>query len=355
MSKSIVLTGGGTAGHVMPNIALLPELEKHFDKIYYIGSKNGIEKNIIKKYDNIKYYSIDSAKLIRKITLKNLMTPFILMKSIYQCIRILKDIKPSIVFSKGGYVAVPVVIAAKMLKIPIIAHESDSTIGLANKIIYKFCNTMFFSFEEAMKGYKKKGKHSGSPIRKEFFKPKKHEISETIDKNKKTIVIVGGSLGSQALNKIIVASLPKLSNYNIINIVGKGNIDKNIKNTNYYQYEFIDDIAGVYNLANIVISRAGSNTIFELLAMKKLMILVPLPKDESRGDQIINAQIFEKNGWAKTLNQKELTTGILINTINQMLLDKSSYVQQMSNIKSKNSVNIITKEILSNISNIDNK
>ncbi len=355
MSKAIVLTGGGTAGHVMPNIALLPELEKHFDKIYYIGSKNGIERSIIKKYENIKYYPIDSAKLARKLTLKNLATPFIVIKSVYQCMKILKEIKPSVVFSKGGYVAVPVVIAAKMLKIPIIAHESDSTIGLANKIIYKFCNTMFFSFSEAMKGYEKKGKHSGSPIRREFFHPRRHKIADIIDKNKKTIVIVGGSLGSKALNKIITSALTKLTDYNIVNIVGNGKINKEIKYPNYYQYEFIDDIADVYNLADVVISRAGSNTIFELLAMKKPMILIPLPKDESRGDQIINAEIFERNGWAKCLNQKELTADQLVLEIRQTIQNKSEYIKQMNTQSKENAVQIIAKEIVKISNNLDKK
>ncbi|MBE5735063.1 MAG: undecaprenyldiphospho-muramoylpentapeptide beta-N-acetylglucosaminyltransferase [Clostridiales bacterium] len=344
MAKSIVLTGGGTAGHVMPNIALLPRLSKKFDNIYYIGSKNGIEKRIISNHKNVKYYEVDSAKLARKLTLKNLATPFVIIKSVCQCIKILKEIKPTVIFSKGGYVAVPVVIAGKLLKIPIIAHESDSSIGLANKIIYKFCDTMYFSFKEAMTGYEKKGIYSGSPIRQEFTNPPAYKI-DSINRNNKTIVIIGGSLGSTAINKLIISALPKLQDYNVINIVGKGNINKEIQYKNYMQYEFVDNIAGLLQLADVVISRAGSNTIFELLAMNKPMILIPLPKDESRGDQLVNAKIFEKNGWAKQLDQKSTTTDILISEINDLIKNKNKYITNMKKQNKTNAVEIIVSKI----------
>jgi len=346
MKKTIVLTGGGTAGHVIPNIALLPLLKKYFNEIHYIGSKEGIEKQILKNYPEIIYHEIETTKLIRKFTLKNLKMPFILIKSLFQTKKLLKQINPDVIFSKGGYVAVPVAIAGKLLKIPIIAHESDSTIGLANKIIYKSCKTMFFSFEEAMIGYEKKGKLSGPPIRKEFYDLKHTNQNIPLDKRKKTIVVVGGSLGSQAINNVILSSLSKLQNYNVINIVGKGKVKKNIKSSNYIQLEYVDDIAGLYNLADIVISRAGSNAIFELLAMKKLMILIPLPKDESRGDQIINAQIFEKKGFAKILNQTELTTNNLIETIDMVLKNSTWFINNMNKTKLTNGINIICDEII---------
>ena len=344
MSNTIVLTGGGTAGHVMPNIALLPNLEKHFDKICYIGSRNGIEKKLIQNIKNIDYFEIDSVKLIRKLTLKNIAIPFVLLKAIRQSIKILKKLQPKVIFSKGGYVAVPVVIAGSILKIPIIAHESDSSIGLANKIIYKKCDTMFFSFEEAMKGYEKKGVYSGSPIRQEFLHcTKKYNIN--IDQNKKTIVVVGGSLGSVALNNTIVEALPKLQNYNIINIVGNGKINNNIYYPNYFQIEFVDDIASLYNIADIVISRAGSNAIFELLAMQKPMILIPLPKDESRGDQIINAKIFGSKGFAIVILQENLTTDLLLDKIQSLEKNKNKFISTMSRYPICNSNNIIVQKL----------
>ncbi len=342
MLNNIVLTGGGTAGHVMPNIALLPTLRQNFDNIYYIGSYNGIERSIIEKEKDITYFAVDTIKLIRGLTLKNLCIPFVLIKSIIQCKNLLKKIRPKVVFSKGGYVAVPVVIAAHQLHIPVVAHESDSSIGLANKIIYKRCDKMFFSFKEAMSGYEKKGVYSGSPIRKEFFTNK--EITQN---TKPTIVVIGGSLGSQAINKAIISSLDVLKKYYIINIVGKGNINPSINNPNYKQVEYIDNVADVLRNADIVISRAGSNTIFELLAMKKLMLLIPLPKDASRGDQIINANIFEKNGYALVLQQENLSKTTLVDAIEILNKNKSKYIQNMSKANKINAVDLISKELIS--------
>ena len=346
MNNTIVLTGGGTAGHVMPNIALLPELKKCFNHIIYIGSKDGIEKKIMSEYKDVTYYGVDSAKLIRKLTLKNFALPFTLIKSIRQCYKLLKEIKPKVIFSKGGYVAVPVVIAGSMLKIPLIAHESDSTMGLANKLIYRKCKTMFFSFEEAMNGYEKKGKYSGSPIRKEFYTAKPNsQLINNYSPHKKTLLVVGGSLGSVALNKTIISALPKLQEYNVVNIVGKGKKDNNVKYNNYTQLEFVSEIYNLYALADVVISRAGSNAIFELLAMQKPMILIPLPKDESRGDQVVNADIFAKKNYAYKLDQKDLNVDTLINAINTTIKNKKFYIDHMKKAKILNANDTIIKEI----------
>ena len=331
----------------MPNIALLPKIEKSFDNIFYIGTAKGIEHEIVRKYKNIRYYSIDAVKLIRKFTLKNLLIPFRLIKSINQCKKILKDIQPNIVFSKGGFVAVPVVIACHMLKIPVLAHESDSTMGLANKIIYKFCDKMFFSFKEAMNGYEKKGIYSGSPVREEFLNRSKNKISVQINPNKPTILVVGGSLGAKTINEAIVNALPELQNYNVINIVGKGNIDNNVIYKNYFQIEFTNNISDLYKTADIIISRAGSNVIFELLATNKPMILIPLPKDISRGDQIINAKIFEKKGYAKVLQQKDLNTKSILENLNYIIHNKLKYIKKMqNNFDEINGVEVIFNQII---------
>ncbi len=343
--KTIVLTGGGTAGHVMPNIAIIPDIEKHFDKICYIGSHNGIEKNIIKKQSNIDYYEIDTVKLIRRLTLKNLLIPFKLIKAIKQAKDILKKLKPDVVFSKGGFVAVPVVLAASSLHIPIIAHESDSSIGLANKIIYRKCKTMYFSFREAMHGYEKKGKFSGSPVRPEFLTTSYSKINILPNSSKPTILVAGGSLGAKALNNLIIETLPKLTDFNVINLVGKGN-KKDVKYKNYFQLEYVENISDYFKTADIIISRAGSNTIFEILATKTPMILIPLPKSESRGDQIINAEIFQNKGYAISLDQTKTTPEILLKTINATLKNKTKYKTNMQNCKDFNGAKIIAKELL---------
>lgn len=342
MSK-IVLCGGGTAGHVMPNIALLPHLKKHFDEIHYIGT-NGIEKQLLADYKYVNFHEIECVKLIRSLTPKNLLIPFKLIGSINKCKKLLNNIKPNVIFSKGGYVSVPVVLASK--NIPVIAHESDYTMGLANKIIYKKAKTMFFSFEDACKKYKK-GVLSGPPIRQQIFNGNKIKAKSNlyINNNLPCILVVGGSLGAKAINDIIYNCLPELTKiFNIIHITGKNY--KKIEYKNYYQIEYAKDIEDYLSLSDIVISRAGSNAIFEFLALKKPMLLIPLPKANSRGDQILNAKYFQKNNWANVIFQENINKDLLINTINQMYTNLNKIRNNLQAINITNGTERILTEIL---------
>jgi len=347
--KKIVLTGGGTAGHVMPNVALLKYLEKEFDEIHYIGSYNGIEKNIIKNYPNVIYHEIPTVKLIRSLTLKNLLIPIKLVKSLRETKKILKEIKPAVIFSKGGFVSVPVVLSGARLKIPIIAHESDSSMGLANKIILKKCEKMCFSFENLAKKYKEKGIFTGSPIRDEIFQGNKSKTLKELNfaETKPTLLIMGGSLGATAINNIIFENAKELSSkYNLIHIVGKNNCNKKLLDLkNYKQIEFTSEIENYLACADIVISRSGSNSIFEFLALKKPMILIPLPKASSRGDQIINAQIFHSKGYAHILYQEKLNKENLLNSIEYVFQNKNYYISNMKKVSSRNANEIILNEI----------
>lgn len=347
--KKIVLTGGGTAGHVMPNIALLKYLEKEFDEIHYIGSHNGIERNIIEKYPQVIYHGISTVKLIRSLTPKNLLIPFKLLKSLRETRKILKGINPSVIFSKGGFVSVPVVLAGSKLKIPIIAHESDSSIGLANKIIIKKCEKMCFSFENLAKKYKEKGLYTGSPIRDNIFKGDKEKTLKELNfaPNKTTILIMGGSLGATAINNVIFENAEELSKkYNIIHIVGKNNINKKLINLkNYKQIEFTNQIENYFAAADLIISRSGSNSIFEFLALKKPMILIPLPKASSRGDQILNAQIFHNNGFSHILYQEKLNKDSLLDLISYVFQNKNFYVSNMQKSTIQNANKLILNEI----------
>ena len=346
--KTIVLTGGGTGGHVMPNVALLDELKKIFDKIYYLGSFNGIEKDIISKYSFVEYIPIPTVKLVRSLTPKNLLLPFKLIKSICETKKILRKIKSDVIFSKGGFVSVPVVLAGSKLKIPIIAHESDSSIGLANKIVLKKCNKMCFSFKELADKYKKKGVYSGSPIRPAILNGNKEKVLKESDFSpyKQTLLIMGGSLGAKAINDIIFQNIDELTKkYNVIHIVGKNNLNKNVKAKGYKQLEFVNDIENYLALADLVISRSGSNSIFEFLELRKPMILIPLPLDCSRGDQIINAQIFEKNGFAVVLEQNSINKEKLFTTIDETLRCKQKYISNMQKAKTPNGNKVIIEEI----------
>jgi len=220
MKKTIVLTGGGTAGHIMPNIALLPEISKHFDNIYYLGSKDSMEEKILKKYNNVKFVSIPTTKFIRKLTLKNLAIPFKLIKGIYQTKKILKEINPNVIFSKGGFVSVPVAIAGKKCKIPVISHESDLSMGLANKIILKYANVVCTTFEDTLQ-CNKKCICTGTPLREQIFKGDKCNVLNKISysKNKPFVMFFGGSLGSKNINNLVENSINELlTQFNILHI-----------------------------------------------------------------------------------------------------------------------------------------
>ena len=352
--KSIVLCGGGTAGHVMPNIALLKYLKSHYEKIYYIGSINGIERTILKDYPEIEYYPITSVKLIRGLNLKNLAIPFKLIKGYCQSKKILSKIKPNIIFSKGGYVSVPVTYAGKSLGIPIVAHESDYNLGLANKLILKKCNKMCCSFEETAKSCGKKGVFTCSPIRDSLFTGDKERARKIckFNNNLLTILIIGGSLGAQAINECMFSLAKEITKkYNIIHIVGKGNYNKQIKINNYYQIEFTNNIEDYFDLADMVISRAGSNAINEFLVLNKPMLLIPLPKGNSRGDQILNAQDFLAKGYANVLLQEDMNKKSMMEAIQQLKLDSTKIKKAQYPQKGKNGTKNILKVILENSKN----
>lgn len=342
--KKIVLTGGGTGGHVIPHLGLLRFLKDY--EIYYIGTC-GIEKSIIEKIPSIKFIEIEAVKLDRTKKLKNLLLPFKLIKSISYCKKILKQIKPDVIFSKGGFVSVPVVIAGKKCKAPVISHESDLSMGLANKIIYRYCNCMCTSFEQTAKGLKK-AVFTGPPIRQELFEGNRQIGYDKTKLNPKleTILFMGGSTGALKLNKIIYESLPLLTQkYNVIHIVGKNKGDKNITFKNYCQLEYIDNIQDIFAISDYVVSRAGSNAIFEIAALKKPMLLIPLPKGASRGDQVENAKLFESLGYAKVCSQEGLTKESLIENIDTLIKDKQVLVSSLNKANFANGCQNIFEQI----------
>ena len=305
--SSIILTGGGTAGHCTPNLALLPYLKNTFDKIYYIGSENGLEKNIIEK-ENIPYFSIPCTKLKRGFYLDNLKIPFTLLKGVKEAKKIINDIKPSVIFSKGGYVALPVVIAANK-KVPVISHESDYTMGLANKISSKFCQKVITSFPETEKG-KKNVLYIGSPIRNLTAGITRENALKYFGFNdeKPILLVMGGSLGAKTINNYIAKIVPTLINdFQIIHLCGKGNLNKDLNFQGYYQREFLHDIGYAYKIASVIISRAGANSLFEILSLQIPSVIIPLPIGVSRGDQVLNAKYFNSLGLCNYLSQDSLS------------------------------------------------
>lgn len=325
---TIILTGGGTAGHVTPHLALLPYLQQDFEKIYYFGSEKGIEKSIIEKAD-LPYYSIPCAKLNRFITLKNLSIPFSVTKGIRKAKMLIEQIKPDIIFSKGGYVALPVVIAGKMKGIPIISHESDYTVGLANKITSKFCKKVLTSFPETAKTLIN-GEHVGAPIRKNIANYNKDDALKyfNFSNNKPILLVIGGSQGSKCINDTLRNSLSDLlPKFNIIHICGKNNLCNEIEHSGYFQTEYMNDIEKAFSIANLCVSRAGSNSVFELASIKIPTLLIPLPKDASRGDQILNAEYFQKLGLVNVLHQNVLTKDSFTLSVNSLYANRFNIIR----------------------------
>lgn len=343
----IIMTGGGSAGHVTPNLALVPKLKELGYEVQYIGTKNGIERNIIEK-EKINYHYISSGKLRRYLDIKNFTDPFKVILGVFQSINILRKEKPNIVFSKGGFVSVPVVIAAHFCKIPVIAHESDITPGLANKIAAPYCTKVCVTFPESLKNIKNnKGTLTGTPIREELFKGSKLKGLDVcgFSGDKPVLLVIGGSLGSKVINENIRESLKELTKrYDIVHICGKGNIDESLNSTKgYKQFDYISwQLPHVMNAADLVVSRAGANVIFELLALKKPNVLIPLSKKSSRGDQILNARSFEKNGYSVVIEEEELNPSLLVNKIIELEKNKKKYINSMNLSPVKNGVqNII--------------
>ena len=345
--KRIVLTGGGTAGHVTPNIALIPRLRELNYDICYIGSYDGIEKKLIEEF-HIPYYGISSGKLRRYFDPKNFSDPFKVLKGISEARRTLKELKPDIVFSKGGFVSVPVVLAAKRLHIPVIIHESDLTPGLANKICIPSAAKVCCNFPETL-SHLPAGKAvlTGSPIRQELLRGNAIAALEFchFTVNKPVILVMGGSLGSAAINDTIRGVLPELlKNFQVIHLCGKGKLDPHLTDVQgYVQFEYIkDELRDLFALADIVISRAGANAICELLALHKPNILIPLSAKASRGDQILNARSFEAQGFSIVLEEESVTNLTLLNAIQTLMDNKETYIQAMKNSNQQDSIATIT-------------
>lgn len=350
--KKIVMTGGGTAGHVIPNIALIPILKEIGFEIHYIGSYSGIERRLITEV-GISYYGIATGKLRRYFDLKNFTDPFRIMKGFLEAKRIINEIQPDVVFSKGGYVSVPVVKAAHWKHIPVIIHESDITPGLANKLSFGSADRICCSFPETLNLLpKNKAVLTGSPIREELLEGSS-EVGHNIcglSHNKPILLVMGGSLGSANINSFIRGILDRLlDTFNIIHLCGKGKTDATLKGKGgYLQYEYVGpELPDVMAAADVVVSRAGAGSISELVALGKPNLLIPLSKRASRGDQILNARSYEKMGYSKVLEEEEITDENLYNAIMDLFNNKDKYIEIMSQSHIKTASSAIVKLIAS--------
>lgn len=350
--KKIVLTGGGTAGHVTPNLALLPSLKERGYEIHYIGSYNGIERKLIESAE-IPYDGISSGKLRRYFDVKNFSDPFRVIKGYTEARRLIKKYRPDVVFSKGGFVSVPVVLAAKHYKVPTIIHESDMTPGLANKLCIPSAAKVCCNFPETLKYLPEdKSVLSGSPIRKELLEGDRLTgLQYTgLSAAKPIIMVIGGSLGAVAINNAVRSLLPKLlKTYQVIHICGKGNLDENlIGKVGYVQYEYVDaPLRHLFAAADLILSRAGANSICEILALRKPHVLIPLSAAASRGDQILNARSFEKQGFSSVLEEENLTDDTLYEAICNTYEQRQKFVDAMNQSSLSDAVGIIMNLIAS--------
>ena len=344
--KRIILTGGGTAGHVTPNIALLPQLKELGYDIHYIGSKSGIEKDLITGL-HIPYHGISSGKLRRYFSLENFTDPFRVLKGFSEAYKIIKTLKPDVIFSKGGFVSVPVVLAGKLCKVPTLIHESDLTPGLANKISIPSATHVCCNFPETLQ-YLPEGKAvlTGCPIRQELLSGDKDAARAfcKFTSDKPVLLIVGGSLGSVIVNNAVRAILPELlEDFQVIHLCGKDKTDESLSSLEgYIQFEYIqDELKDLFALADVVISRAGANAICELVALKKPNLLIPLSAKASRGDQILNARSFERQGFSMVLEEESITNEVLLDCIRKLYGQKDTYVAAMNQSSQADSINTV--------------
>ncbi len=349
--KKIILTGGGTAGHVTPNLALIPSLRENGFDITYVGSRDSIEKDLAEKA-GLPFYGISTGKLRRYFSLKNFSDPFRVIAGMSQARKILKKIKPDVIFSKGGFVSVPVVQAASRLHIPVVLHESDMTPGLANKLMLGSATKICCNFPETLRHLPEgKAVHTGTPIRSELLAGDAEAGCKItgLSHEKPIILIMGGSQGATAINDAVRRILPSLlEDFGIIHLCGKGKLNPALNSkAGYYQTEYAsEELKDLFAACDMVISRAGANAICEVAALGKPNLLIPLSLAASRGDQILNAQSFEKQGFSKVLLEENMTDESLLDAVRDLYADRRSYIAAMKDAGSAGAIDAVLSVIM---------
>lgn len=351
LTKRILFTGGGSAGHVSVNLALIPRFVQMGWEVAYMGSKQGIEVELVRKLDSIEYIGISTGKLRRYFDMENVKDPARILKGVIQAYRQIKRMKPDIVFSKGGFVSVPVILGAWLNRVPIIIHESDLTPGLANKISMPFASKICITFPETKEHIKgDKAVFAGAIVREELMKGQAIRGRSLCDfvKSKPIIVCMGGSLGSQRINDMLRRNLHQLiPNFQIVHLCGKGQVDLSYQYREYKQFEYVhEELADLLSMADMVISRAGSNAIFEFLALKIPMLLIPLTKQASRGDQILNAQSFKSSGYCEVLFEEDMNDQTFMEAINTVFAKRNQIVAAMNTSGNKESLDRVIDLII---------
>lgn len=343
MIKKVMLTGGGSAGHVTVNLALIPKFRQAGWSVEYIGSENGIEKQLITPLGDVRYYGIATGKLRRYLDWQNVKDPFKVVKGAFQAYRLIRKSKPDVVFSKGGFVSVPVVMGAWLNRVPVIIHESDLTPGLANRIAIPFAKAVCTTFPETERHLGQgKARYVGAVVREELARGRAEKGRALCDftRQKPVLLVMGGSLGARKINETVKAALGQLTQrFQIVHLCGKGQVDPSVKYPFYKPFEYLnEELPDVLAMADIVLSRAGSNSIFEFLSLKKPMLLVPLTKEQSRGDQILNAQSFEKSGFCEVLYEENMNAETLADSLERLYDNRETYIRNMEGYRQKDAL-----------------
>ena len=332
--KRIVLTGGGTAGHVTPHLAILPHLLREGYDVHYIGTEDGIERKMMENIEGVTYHAVKSGKLRRYHDWKNFTDPFRVIAGDIQSSQLMRRLKPDVCFSKGGFVAVPVVMGAWLHHVPILCHESDLTPGLANKLCAPFAKKIATTFPECAQALGRKAQCTGTPLRPELFSGSREKGLRMagFDGKKPVLIMMGGSLGAQKVNAALRAALLKiLEKMDVLHLTGKGNLDESLKGIKgYCQFEFLSDtLPDALACADYVLSRAGSNALCEFQALQRPMLLVPYPKGASRGDQILNAESYRKRGLCHVLLQEDMTPESLYTALMRLMEEKDALIANL--------------------------
>ncbi len=354
--KKIVLTGGGTLGHVTPHLALIPRLKEAGYEIHYIGTENGMEAPKMRAVEGVAYHAVKSGKLRRYHDWKNFTDPFRVIAGAFQSARLMGKIKPDVVFSKGGFVAVPVVFGAWLHRIPVLCHESDLTPGLANKLCKPFATRFATTFPECAEALGSKAEMTGTPLRPELFHGDKAKGLSLLgfDGQKPLLLMMGGSSGAQSVNACLRKALPELTpDFDVAHICGKGNLDAELEGTpGYKQIEFLDaELPDVLACTDLVLSRAGANALCEFQALGRPMLLIPYPKGASRGDQILNAKSLEKRGLCRVLLQENMTPKTMVQEIRETWAKRDELTEALRNAPPADG----TKRVLELIEEVQNK
>ncbi len=349
--NTIILTGGGTAGHIAPNIALLPYLRNY--EVHYCGEKGGMEEKMLSAFPQVTFHALPCIKFRRSLSPANMKVPFVLMSGINKAKKLIKELQPRAVFSKGGYAALPVAIAATKKKIPLVIHESDTSMGLANRLVAKKSKYVCTSFPALAQAYEN-GFFTGSPIRRELYDGRAENIVRLHRfpaNGRPNLLVFGGSQGALALNQALEGALKEICVYfNVLHIAGKHPFDG--KNDTYRRIEFCNYMADCYAWADCIVCRAGAGTLAEVTALHKPALVIPLPKsDTSRGDQQQNADYYHKLGMIEVLDQNELTCGNLVAQTTTLLKNRNKLINAMKAAPSSDGTRKIA-ELLNSFNNL---